>query len=240
MAKNTSVWLIIPQTNLHVGNESVVSFSIIDKAIQRDATTHYPCIHASSLKGALKAHLTHRADATNQQEISETNIQKIFGSIKDKGDICKGSAIFFDANLLFIPKQCTDGNVAYQLVYNEEVLKAFLSKANLMQASLSLENLTNTVRNLEHNIIDDATINIDCEKFKALTKDDALPIIARNCLENGQSENLWYEQVLPSHSVLATIIQTEGDNDLDCLNDQIVQIGANATIGYGYCKLIKL
>ena len=80
----------------------------------------------------------------------------------------------------------------------------------------------------------------DCKKFNSLCSDDNLPIIARNCLENGESVNLWYEQVLPSQSVLATIIQTVNEKDLDMLNDKIVQIGANATIGYGYCKFIKL
>ena len=52
--EHTSVWLIIPQTNLHVGNESIVNFSVIDKAIQRDVTTGIPCINSSSLKGAIK------------------------------------------------------------------------------------------------------------------------------------------------------------------------------------------
>ena len=80
----------------------------------------------------------------------------------------------------------------------------------------------------------------ESKKFNSLCGDDNLPIIARNCLENGESTNLWYEQVLPSQSVLATIIQTYNAEDLDILNGAIVQIGANATIGYGYCKFIKL
>lgn len=58
MNKKATVWLIIPQTNLHVGNESVVSFGVIDKAIQRDVTTTLPCINSSSLKGAVKEFLT--------------------------------------------------------------------------------------------------------------------------------------------------------------------------------------
>ena len=82
-------------------------------------------------------------------------------------------------------------------------------------------------------------LGVESKDFNDLCSDDNLPIIARNCLENGESTNLWYEQVLPSKSVLATII--EGPEDLDnALNEKIVQIGANATIGYGYCKFIKL
>ena len=65
---------------------------------------------------------------------------------------------------------------------------------------------------------------------------DNLPIIARNVLENGESKNLWYEQVLPAETVLYTIIQEENDDLLKALDGKIVQIGAGATIGYGYCK----
>jgi CRISPR-associated protein Cmr4 len=78
------------------------------------------------------------------------------------------------------------------------------------------------------------------QEFQKLCDDDHLPIIARNYLENGESKNLWYEQVLPSMSVLGTIILTDKESDLDILKDKIVQIGANSTIGYGYCKFIKL
>ena len=67
MKKHTSVWLIIPQTNLHVGNESTVCFSVIDKAIQRDVTTGLPCINSSSLKGAIKEYFEH-TKATNIKE----------------------------------------------------------------------------------------------------------------------------------------------------------------------------
>lgn len=82
--------------------------------------------------------------------------------------------------------------------------------------------------------------SIDRDTFTAYCDDDALPIISRNCLENGESVNLWYEQVLPSLSVLATIIVTKEKEQMDALNGKIVQIGANATIGYGYCKFVKI
>ena len=66
-----------------------------------------------------------------------------------------------------------------------------------------------------------------------------MPIIARNKLDNGESVNLWYEQVLPSKSVLGTIIEC-GDELVNALNGKIIQIGANATVGYGYCTFVKL
>lgn len=221
--KNTSVWLIIPQTNLHVGNESIVNFSVIDKAIQRDVTTNIPCINSSSLKGAIKEYLENTGCG---------QIKELFGSTKaNKNDSQKGSALFFDATLLAIPEQKTGGNSPYKQVYNDGLVGAFLNKVDLLGVKVEKDNLLNNIPEKEA---------CDYDKFKSLCSDDNLPIIARNCLENGESVNLWYEQVLPSQSVLATIIQTVKEDDLDMLNGKIVQIGANATIGYGYCKFIKL
>ena len=73
------------------------------------------------------------------------------------------------------------------------------------------------------------------EDLISCCNNENLPIIARNVLENGESKNLWYEQVLPSETILYTIIVEEGDDLMNALNGKIVQIGADATIGYGYC-----
>lgn len=217
MEKHTSVWMIVPQTNLHVGNESIVNFSVIDKAIQRDVTTGIPCINSSSLKGAIKEYLENK-----QFE----NIKELFGSTKaDKNNSQKGSVLFFDATLLAIPEQRVGENSSYKLVYSKQEVDNFLAKAKTLGAK---------------DIALDTSKWEESENFNSLCSDDNLPIIARNCLENGESTNLWYEQVLPSQSVLATIIQTNNAEDLNILNGAIVQIGANATIGYGYCKFIKL
>lgn len=233
--KNVGIWLIIPQTNLHVGSESTVNFSVIDKAIQRDVTTNLPCINSSSLKGAIKEYMSECAN------MDVSNLKDIFGSVKsDSADIKKGSVLFFDASLLFIPKQCGEGKT-YELVYSDKVLEDFSKKVNnLVEGnSISKETLLSQVRSIMGQ--DNVTRNsIDRDTFTAYCDDDALPIISRNCLENGESVNLWYEQVLPSLSVLATIIVTKEKEQMDALNGKIVQIGANATIGYGYCKFVKI
>ena len=239
--KHTSVWLIIPQTNLHVGNESIVNFSVIDKAIQRDVTTGLPCINSSSLKGAIKEYLASKGCE---------NIKDLFGSTKkDKNNSQKGSALFFDATLLAIPEQKKDGDSPYQLVYSEKIIKDFLAKAEVLGVEKAVVDTSNwegkdkdcfRFLKLVNQVVDTSKWEQKDKGFEELCSDDNLPIIARNCLENGESTNLWYEQVLPAQSVLATIIQTNKADDLKDLNGAIVQIGANATIGYGYCKFIKL
>ena len=240
MSKNTSVWLIIPQTNLHVGNESVVNFSVIDKSVQRDVVTNIPCINSSSLKGALKEYLTQKG------LIAKDEIRRLFGSVKNDKDengkkneeTQKGSAVFFDANLLFIPECCCNsGEKVYQLAYSNEMLNEFKERAQKLEASCEFNVLFKKAILYGGKIVTPAKT---IKEYKELCNDDNLPIIARNCLDNGESVNLWYEQVVPSKSVFATIIRLPNGNELDLLHNQIVQIGAHASIGYGYCKMVKL
>jgi CRISPR-associated protein Cmr4 len=74
---------------------------------------------------------------------------------------------------------------------------------------------------------------------------ERLPVIARNQLENGVSKNLFYEEVVPRQSRFVFFV--ERPNDDDYLNHHLstafnnrVQIGANASIGYGVCKIERL
>jgi CRISPR-associated protein Cmr4 len=94
------------------------------------------------------------------------------------------------------------------------------------------------------------------KKFKELLED--LPVIARNKLENGKSVNLFYEEFVPRRSQFFTIIsfpkldRVSGNkkfkdkekiqgyyNEFQTMitsETDLVQIGANASIGYGLCK----
>ena len=68
-----------------------------------------------------------------------------------------------------------------------------------------------------------------------------LPVIARNYLENGVSKNLWYEEVVPRESVFYIgIVNSQNTEKFEdfCkkIEDNLIQMGANATIGYGFTK----
>lgn len=71
-----------------------------------------------------------------------------------------------------------------------------------------------------------------------------LPVIARNYLENGISGNLWYEEVVPREALFYTVISRQEDqNGLNKFlddNNHLVQLGANATVGYGLCTFKKI
>jgi len=71
-----------------------------------------------------------------------------------------------------------------------------------------------------------------------------LPVIARNNLENGISQNLWYEEVVPRESVFYSFV-TYGAGETHTLwnnlnsGNLLLQVGGSATIGYGLCKIKK-
>lgn len=234
---NTYVFKITAKTNLHVGNESGGDFTIIDKAIQRDPLTGLPCINSSSLKGAINEFCTKspnsclRSDDEEKEKDMAKVRQRLFGSDKTKKEASpkKGEAIFFDAKLLLLPQQGgaqPNEQALFHYVTTESIIKMMNERAKLFvpEANLQIPQTGKTVKQIED------------REMEACCSDDNLPIIARNVLDNGESKNLWYEQVLPAETVLYTIFQEKGNELAKALDGQIVQIGANATIGYGYCK----
>lgn len=77
--------------------------------------------------------------------------------------------------------------------------------------------------------------------FTAACSDYNLPVIARNNLENGESKNLWYEQIVPHQSRFVFFTVCLGkDQFSQSINGKTVQIGANSSLGYGYCKISKM
>lgn len=235
MNKN-NVWFIIAKTNLHVGNENTSSYGLIDLAVQRNATTNLPCINSSSLKGALNEY------ATRVANLGSNDLIRIFGSDKFKKEdgnrrydkTQKGKYTFFDANILFLPKQ-SDTRL-YELVTCDAVLNRFFNHVKLLTgvdvSEVDLKERFSYTKVSDKDFID-------------LCSDDNLPIIARNVLENGESKNLWYEQVVPAEAVFYTLIDDTLDKESTLAKkiseeNAIVQIGANATIGYGYCKFTNL
>ncbi len=212
------VYTIRTLTNLHVGG-SGSNFDIVDKQVQRDPTTDYPSIHASSLKGALRDHFV--------DQLGETAIiTDIFGSEPGDGDAKQGLYRFLSADILALPKPAQP----FDYVSTKNVLEPFKDKIKLMGTKLPNDFPPKDWKKLS-------------KSFAELT--EALPVIARNILENGISQNLWYEEVVPRESIFGfVVLAPEKDQHFDkfnqLVNGQIIQIGANATIGYGLCKFEKI
>jgi CRISPR-associated protein Cmr4 len=254
---NNKVWLITTKTNLHAGNENTSSYGLIDKFVQRDVLTGLPCINASSLKGALNEFFAVKVKK------DENFLKKVFGvdKLKRDTDTQKGEYAFFDAQLLSIPVQ--SNNRLFYRATSPGVLKKFAEQLNLFGIQFNEFNLDFDLdkpavftengtklgdfdairkdRNGEINRLEELTGRdialFSDRQFKELCEDDNLPIIARNKLDNGESKNLWYEQVIPQETIFYSLfMSSENILTKDVLDGKIVQIGANATIGFGYCQ----
>lgn len=228
---NSHLWLITAETNLHVGNENGSNYGIIDKAVQRDPLTDLPCINSSSLKGAINEYFT------KFKKIDSGTRIDIFGSDKcgENKKQQKGNVIFFDAHILFLPVQ--DDNKLYHYETSRQVVNLFLQRNKML--GIEWDNFPNDPYKYKDFFHLDRMV-MSNDSFVTACDNENLPIIARNCLENGLSTNLWYEQVLPSKTVLYFFTSGDVGGFTEILDGSLVQIGANATIGYGYCRITKI
>jgi CRISPR-associated protein Cmr4 len=269
MAYTTHAYLITALTNLHAGSGDN-DYGTIDKHIQRDPTDALPIINGSSLKGALREYFEEELDLKAKSII-------IFGDRPQNGNDesgQQGAYRFFAANLLSMPVRST--YLPYYNATSVEVVDRFKTMCKLLNVAITDDShllATDTPRifNIPANelvllegvkaekILDTTKLGdglktligdnpaIYCkEKFKDLVQ--SLPVIARNQLDNGQSENLWYEEVMPRESRFYFFVQVpENTDELNFeadfsshLDNKVVQIGANATVGYGYCLITKI
>lgn len=83
-------------------------------------------------------------------------------------------------------------------------------------------------------------ILMNSEDFTNLCDNNHLPVISRNYLENGESKNLWYEEVVPRFSQFYFVVMLDENKEEEfekALAAGLVQFGGNSTIGYGYSKV---
>ena len=240
-------------TNLHVGSGDI-NYNVVDKEVEKDPVTGLPMIHASGIKGALLKHF--------QKTMGKTEVENIFGA-RGNGDISKpGSYRFLDAQLLARPMRAENGAASCTNVTTAEMLQNFLNTVE----DFSGKSLGKTVPALDFGSSQFlATENVGVEglptavltdeqkqggvwiekligknyAFAPNLRDYDLPIIARNNLENGISTNLWYEEFVPHGSVLYMVVLTP---EKDCKLDfsEPVQIGGNASVGYGFTKIEEI
>lgn len=217
-------------TNLHVGNGDV-NYNIIDNEVERDVTTGYPTINSSGVKGALRAYYKKKGF----EKLNEIFGEKSTGELK-----------FLCADMIAIPMRATNGNSTYHLVSTNEAIKNYSDKCKLFlnkDVDVAPVKISGDVEVEGVSIKEKVTLLgqdiylMDVDTFKKMS----LPVLARNHLENGKSENLWYEEVVPHKSRFAFFVLSDNEALLtefkNNINDKIIQFGGNATIGYGLCKV---
>lgn len=238
------IYTITCLTNLHVGSGDT-NYNIVDKEVQRDPVTNLPTIHASSLKGALRDHFVALGD--------ETYVKTVFGD----GDT-PGQVKFFSAQLLARPLRVSSGNGFFVRTTSPGIVSQL--RDLLLNLGVEANQLPENFPALESDTVYGTASGIrlegmawqswqrDDEKLKLLIGDKYavvsdetmsqfdLPVVARNCLENGKSVNLWYEELVPHQSVFYfAALVPEGISLFS--EKQVVQIGGNASIGCGFCEI---
>lgn len=218
------IFVIECLTNLHVGNGDV-NFNIIDNEVERDVVTGFPTINSSGVKGALR-------DFFKENDLS--SIKGIFGS-DENGSTTSGSLKFLSANLLALPIRSVSGG---DKPYSIHAPKTACEDFNQMIENFQLESVSiEDIKGVDEKI----TLDVDNSCYEKY----GLPVIARNSV--GEQTNLWYEEVVPHKSIFyfAVVDSTSEPENLlevftDLVRDKIIQFGANASVGYGFCKVIKV
>lgn len=94
--------------------------------------------------------------------------------------------------------------------------------------------------NVINQLIGDNVVLLHHDDFSRLCNKTHLPVIARNYLESGESKNLWYEEVVPRFSQFYFVLIKDdeyGEAFDNAISSSLVQIGGNASIGYGFSKI---
>ena len=260
---NTQFYSIKTKSNTHVGSGQN-SYGIVDNVVQKDYITELPCINSTSLKGALREY----ADYKKWQNLEDIFGSK--PSEKDSNKLNQGTHYFSQAYLLSFPMRSNNlqfFNVTCPILL--EHLIETLPESNTLKTKLQNLLNKNEIKTIEKNApISDKHNGFIVEKHSIKTKNIAnifdveikkllgenllvmhddtfkslvkkLPIITRNQLDNGQSANLFYEEVVPRETIFGFTIQASSiESSFDSITD--IQIGANATVGYGFCSTQKI
>ncbi len=231
-------------TNLHVGNGDV-NYNIIDNEVEKDPVTNYPTINSSGVKGSIR-------EFFESKKVDESDIKDWLGAEgMDEGGKKKSSSAgkikILSAEFVSRPFRASEGPKAYYMITTPETIKRVNDLSNTFigrglfgevkqnsttQCAAEGEPISDSVLfgNSEYYVIKDS-------KFR----ENQLPVMARNKLENGVSKNLWYEEIVPHGSIFIVPVLCEDKNMLNKfvneLSGKIVQFGGNASIGYGLCKV---
>ena len=230
-------------SDLHVGSGET-NFHVIDNEVEKDPVTGYPMIHSSGLKGALRA-FSEQTDSKLKSAVND-----IFGSSSENSR-SKGKLKFLIAEMIALPKRASKGPEPYYLVSTKRAVERYWSlKSILSGKSESSKEVDCSDEGKAAEGID-LTLKTEIEGRTVYLVDESsfremdLSVVARNCLENGISKNLWYEELVPHGAIFAFhIIADSAFELLDLFANEIdgkcIQFGGGATIGYGLCKLTVL
>ena len=273
----TEAYLINCLTNLHVGS-GANDVGAVDNLVQRDPVTRVPVIHSSSLKGALREHFDTRTTVAEEvvryvfggdslrrkddkgmvghykffqadliaypvrsnrtvfrRAVSLSQIETVCERAQRLGVWQDAASGTFDRSLFGL-----EGDV--ERLSPEKHQPMTDSSGELLESYLSTDGL---VSSTSETIGGNMALFHPVDFQHLVTR---LPAVARNELKNGESKNLWYEEVVPRETRFLFLVSKPAHCLTDPqhrefesqLSDCTVQIGANGSIGYGFCSIQKI
>ncbi len=258
---NTAMLGLLAETPVHPGAGR--GMGVVDLPVAREASTDYPVLVGSSLKGALRD----KAEAA----IAAEAVEDRFGTQERAGDV-----LVSDGRLLLLPVRSL--TTSYRWVtcphlierYRRDLDRAALEprpdipatvdRGEILTAGdgrLFLEERQFTVvhapaedlaRAITPCVLHDETQRRLGDRIAVLNDDDfvwfvryGLCIQARNVLDDSKrSRNLWYEETLPPDTVMYALVMGRADGALGMLDDLFpetdpyLQVGGNETVGQGW------
>lgn len=265
---SSKFWLIRAITNLHAGSGDA-DFGIVDKHVQRDPVTGLPTINASSIKGAFREALKDEFETKeeeekifgtdNRKEKIETLMQGQYNFYSAKLlalPVRSSRDFFYVATCIELLEDFVRDAKTFDAMLSPELLANIdrLKKSKPEQGKPHKYGGSNQPTqmedwNAEHKAGDSGLEALFGERVAILHSADfqvlseELPIIARNHLENGISTNLWYEQVVPREARFYCAISGSDGRLEKVFKDKFkyqIQIGGNATVGYGLTRFTQL
>lgn len=256
----TAILGFLAETPIHPGSGR--GLGVVDLPVAREASTDYPVIVGSSLKGALR----------DKAETVDVDVEVRFGNTDSAGDL-----LVSDARLLLLPVRSLTTSFRWvtcpHLIerYRRDLRRAGLCNSQEVQevdrgsaiaagdGELFLEERQFTVKKepaggmvaaIEPLILHEETKRRLGEQIVVLHDDDfawfaryGLAIQARNKLKDDgskKSDNLWYEETLPPETVMYALIVARQDDAISSLDslftetDPYLQVGGNETVGHGW------
>jgi len=257
------------ETSIHAGTGQ--NNGVIDMPIQREAHTAYPCVFGSAVKGAFRAHAEIRdgwgkegkikevfgtADGEgNASNISMTDARLLLLPVRSltghfKLVTCPSILNRLQRDLqmmgkepaFVVPKNVSQGEVVVSATADNNI---FLEEFKFTQVKQDMSQLEEVLEGFGADGLDKQLLVMSDDDFAWFAK-NATAITPHIAIESStktvKGGALWYEETLPSDSLLYTMLMGKKEHVeavIGMFNDEkkFVQIGGNETVGMGWCKV---
>lgn len=267
---NHKSYIIETLTNTHVGSGDT-SFGTVDNLIQKDPVTSLPVFHSSSIKGAIKEHMEqYKNSALPDADFNlifgeaedKPGVVKFYDARLLTLPLRASKRVYYHCTSPDTVLDYLNALEAFCNVTGVDNLKNFIAGLDYADKEFIVFNNDRELEIEDYSKYENVSINngvkdlikqyvgIDSENLAVFKNEifadicrDSLPVIARNKIgEDGTSENLFYEEVLPRRSKLWFMLGFDKNITInrtfeEKLTSNLIQMGANASIGYGVTKI---